>query len=95
MSEEEQLEAQPQETIDIHDTEALKKLWYMLRDTQNSSEIFTLTTLLIDSLPYDFISKNDNWLFIAQKLDQHGEDELASLFKLANQRAFELSLQGK
>lgn len=88
------VEEQPPETIDIHDPETIQKFGNMLRDAENSSEIFTLTSLLIDSLPYDFISKQDNWLLIAQKLDQHGEDELANLFKLANERAFQLSLKG-
>lgn len=82
------------ETIDIHDIELLKKIWFLIRDAEKSSEVFTLAKLLLDSLPYDFIDKNENWLLIAQQLEQHGEDELSSLFKLANQRAFQLSFKG-
>ncbi|PKL75159.1 MAG: hypothetical protein CVV27_16825 [Candidatus Melainabacteria bacterium HGW-Melainabacteria-1] len=85
---------QPGERIDIHDIEMLKKLWFMFRDSEKSAELFTLVQLLIESLPYDFIAPNDNWLNIAQLLDQHGESELASLFKLANTRAFQLGLKG-
>jgi hypothetical protein len=84
-----------EEKIDIHDIEALKKLWFILRDAQKSEEVFTLTHILLDSLPYDFISKEDNWLHIAQQLESHGEAELSSLFKLANQKAFQLSLKGQ
>lgn len=83
-----------QSSIDIHDIETLKKLWFMLRDATKSEEVFTLTQLLLDSLPYDWIDKNDNWLHIAQQVEMHGETELGSLFKLANQKAFQLSLKG-
>ncbi len=84
-----------QSSIDIHDVELLKKLWFMMRDSQSSKEVFTLTKLLIDSLPYDFIDPLENWLLIAQQLERHGEEELASLFKLANRKVFHLSLKGK
>lgn len=84
----------PEGQIDIHDIEMLKKLWFLLRDAQKSEEVFTLTQLLLESLPYDFISPEDNWLHIAQQLEQHGEAELSSLFKLANQKAFNLGLNG-
>lgn len=90
----EEAEEQTTELIDIHDIEKLKQLWFMLRDTQTSAEIFTLTQLLLSSLPYDWIAKDDNWVHISAQLEQHGETELASLFKLANQRAFQLSLKG-
>lgn len=89
-----ELTNQERELIDVHDIEKLKQLWFMLRDTQTSAEIFTLTQLLLSSLPYDWIAKDDNWIHIAGQLEQHGESELASLFKLANQRAFQLSLKG-
>lgn len=84
-----------QTSIDIHDIELLKKLWFMIRDSQNSKEVFMLIKLVIDSLPYDFIDPTENWLLIASQLDMHGEDELASLFKLANRKVFHLSLKGK
>lgn len=80
--------------LDIHDVEVLKKVWFMLRDAEKSGEVFTLVQLLLESLPYDWISVQDNWLHIAEQLEHHGESELASLFKLANQRAFQLSLKG-
>lgn len=89
-----QAEQLPEQGIDIHDLEMLKKLWFLLRDATKSNEVFTLAQLLIDSLPYDWISKNDNWLNMAQMLEQHGEIELASLFKLANQKAFQLTSKG-
>lgn len=81
------------EKIDIHDLELLRKLWFMVRDASKSSEIFTLMALLIDSLPYEWLNHADTWLHIAQQLDFHGEAELASIFNLANQRAFQLSLK--
>lgn len=84
----------PGQAIDVHDIEMLKKLWFLLRDAKQSSEVFTLVQLLIDSLPYDWIAKDDNWLHMAHQIEQHGETELASLFKLANQKAFQLSLKG-
>jgi len=82
------------ESFDVHDLEKLKKLWFLLRDTQKSEEVFALTQLLLASLPYDWINPQNSWLHIAEQLEQHGETELASLFKLANQRAFQLSLKG-
>ncbi len=79
--------------IDIHDLDVLRKLWFMVRDSANNQEIFAIMALLIDSLPYDWLNHDDSWLHIAQQLDYHGEAELASIFKLANQRAFQLSLK--
>lgn len=87
-------EAPDENRLDIHDVEVLKKLWFMIKATQNQQELFGLIKLLIDSLPYDWIDKNENWLLMAQQLEQFGESELASLFKLANQRAFQMSLKG-
>jgi len=81
------------EKIDIHDLDVLRKLWFMVRDSANNKEIFAIMALLIDSLPYAWLNKDDSWLHIAQQLDYHGEAELASIFKLANQRAFQLSLK--
>ncbi|HEY9843080.1 MAG: hypothetical protein ACAI44_35000 [Candidatus Sericytochromatia bacterium] len=92
--EQESIESTPENLIDIHDIDTLKKLWFVLRDAQKSAEVFTIVQLLIDSLPYDFIDKEDNWLHMAHLLEEHGETELSSLFKLANQRAFQLSLKG-
>jgi hypothetical protein len=86
-------ESAEQSIIDIHDMELLKKLWFTLKSTQNQAEVFALVKLLVDSLPYEWIDKNENLLLIAQQLDQFGESELASLFKLANQRCFQLSLK--
>lgn len=80
--------------LDIHDIEVLKKIWFMVRDAQKSAEVFTLVQLLIESLPYDWIDPNETWLVLAHHLETHGEDELASIFKLANQRAFQLTLKG-
>jgi hypothetical protein len=87
-------EAPAENHLDIHDVEVLKKLWFMIKATLNQEELFGLMKILIDSLPYDWIDKNENWLLLAQQLDQFGESELASLFKLANQRAFQMSLKG-
>ncbi len=93
MSEEELTEAQS--AVDIHDIELLKKLWFMIRDSQSSKDVFTLTKLVLDSLPYDWIDPQENWLLIASQLELHGEDELASIFKLANRKVFHLTLNGK
>lgn len=82
------------ETLDIHDLDKLKQLWFVLRDAENSKEVFALVQLLIASLPYDWVDPEHSWLHLAQQLEDHGESELASLFKLANQRAFQLSLKG-
>jgi hypothetical protein len=82
------------ETLDIHDIDKLKQLWFVLRDAENSKEVFALVQLLITSLPYDWVDPEHSWLHLAQQLEDHGESELASLFKLANQRAFQLSLKG-
>lgn len=87
-------EAPTENRLDIHDVEVLKKLWFMIKATLNEDELFGLMKLVIDSLPYDWLDKNENWLLLAQQLDQFGENELASLFKLANQRAFQMSLKG-
>ncbi|PIQ24129.1 hypothetical protein COW36_10830 [bacterium (Candidatus Blackallbacteria) CG17_big_fil_post_rev_8_21_14_2_50_48_46] len=81
------------QSIDVHDLETLKKLWFMLKNTQSQDEIFAVIRLLLDSLPYDWVDKNENWLMISQQIEQFGESELASLFKLANQRCFQLSLK--
>ncbi|MGV3525259.1 MAG: hypothetical protein ACO1RX_13590 [Candidatus Sericytochromatia bacterium] len=93
MYDEEEQQA-PGDKLDIHDVEVLKKVWFMLRDAEKSAEVFTLVQVLFESLPYDWITPQDNWLHVAQQLEHHGESELASLFKLANQRAFQLSLKG-
>lgn len=82
------------ETLDIHDLDQLKRLGLVLQDTQKSQEIFALVQWLIASLPYDWVDPEQNWLHLAQQLEEHGESELASLFQLANQRAFQLSLKG-
>ena len=73
----------------------LKKLWYVLKGAEKSQEIFTIVTLLLDSMPYEWVDTKEAWLQIAHKLEEQGVDELASLFKLANQKAFELSLKGQ
>lgn len=83
----------PAEKVDIHDLETLKKIWYMLKNTKNQQEVFALVQLLLDNLPYDWIDPQENWLLIAQQIENFGESELASLFKLANQRCFQLSLK--
>lgn len=85
----------PAEAVDIHDIETLKKLWYLLKDTETSQDVFAIVTLLLDSMPYDWIDTKESWLLIAHQLEEHGETELASLFKLANQKAFQLSLQSQ
>lgn len=88
---------EPQEEqalIDVHDIDSLKKLWFIIRDAENSQEVFAIIKLLIDSLPYDWIDKNTNWLALAQQLEQFGEAELASLFKLANRKCFQFQLKG-
>ena len=95
MSEQEGPDLEGVAAIDVHDLEALKKLWFMFREAKESSEVFTLAHLLLHSLPYDWVDTNDNWLHIAQQLEEHGEQELASLFKLANQKAFALMFHGK
>ncbi len=82
-----------QTLIDIHDHETLEKLWIMIKKSERQQDVFALIKLLLDSLPYDWIDRNDNWLRIAQQIDQFGESELANLFKLANQRCFQLSLK--
>ena len=79
--------------LDIHDRETLEKLWIMIKKSDSQQEVFALVKLLLDSLPYDWIDRNDNWLRISQQIEQFGESELASLFKLANQRSFQLSLK--
>lgn len=91
----EKAEGVPEDLINIHDLEQLKKLWFMYRAAESSNEVFALTHLLLDSLPYDWIDKNDNWLHLAQQLEEHGEQEIASLFKLANQKAFTMMREGK
>ena len=83
------------EQVDLHDLEMLKKLWYLLKNAEKSQEVFTVIRLLLDSMPYDWIDTKEAWLHIAHKLEEQGVDELASLFKLANQKAFELSLKGQ
>lgn len=80
------------ETVDLHDIDTLKKIWYMLKNAQTQEEVFTLVRLLLDNLPYDWIDREQNWLLIAKQIEDFGESELASLFKLANQRCFQLSL---
>ena len=82
-------------SIDIHDVELLKKLWFMIRDSQSSKDVFMLTKLLIDSLPYDFIDPTENWLLMAEQLENYGEAELGSIFKLANRKVLHLTLKGK
>ena len=91
----EEFETEDISAVDIHDIELLKKLWFMIRDCQSSKEVFALIKLVIDSLPYDWVDPTENWLLLAQQLDMHGEDELASLFKLANRKVFHLSLKGQ
>lgn len=86
---------QAEGTVDIHDIELLKKLWFMIRDCESSTEVFALIKLVIDSLPYDWVDPTENWILLAQQLDMHGEDELASLFKLANSKVFHLTLKNK
>ena len=94
MSAEDQEQEATTETLDLHDIDKLKQLWFVLRDAENSKEVFALVQLLIASLPYDWVDPEHSWLHLAQQLEDYGESELASLFKLANQRAFQLSLKG-
>lgn len=75
------------------DEDTIEKLAETLRAAVTQEEVFALVNLLLAEIPDDWLDKGENWLMIADRLEQYGETDYARLFKLANQCAFRLSLQ--
>ena len=61
----------------------------------NQNELFAIMQLLVNELNYEWINKEESWLTIAYQLEQYGETDLAKVFTVANQHAFQLSLKGR
>jgi hypothetical protein len=75
------------------DEDTIEKLAETLRAAANQEEVFGLVNLLLAEIPEDWVDKEENWLLIADRLEQYGETDYARLFKLANQCAFRLSMK--